>query len=79
MKLRPLVERIIAGLVRYNGARQARRRGLRNADFQMKTCPERSRRMCATAFNLKTWLRRLKEQALTPAKKPLLLSRPDSA
>jgi IS5 family transposase len=71
MKLRPLVERIIAGLVRYNGARHARRRGLRNADFQMK--------MCAMAFNLKTWLRLLKEQTLTPAKKPLLLPRPDSA
>jgi hypothetical protein len=70
MKLRPLVERIIAGLVRYNGARQARRRGLRNADFQMK--------MCATAFNLKTWLRLLKEQALTPAKKLLPAPRPDS-
>lgn len=71
MKLRPLVERIIAGLVRYNGARVARRRGLANADFQMK--------MCATAFNLKTWLRLLKERTLTPAKKLLLLPRPDSA
>jgi hypothetical protein len=51
MKLRPLVERIIAGLVRYNDARRARRRGLPRADFQEK--------MCATAFNLKTWVRRL--------------------
>jgi hypothetical protein len=36
MKRRPKVERIIAALVRYNGARQARRRGLIKADFQAK-------------------------------------------
>ena len=48
MKLRPHAERIIAALVRYNGARHARSLGLKNADFQV--------RMAATAFNLKRWL-----------------------
>jgi IS5 family transposase len=47
MKLRPTVERIIAALVRYNGARQATGYGLANADFQLK--------MAAMAFNLKRW------------------------
>lgn len=55
MQLRPIVERIIAALVRYNGAREARRRGQRQADFQMK--------MCATAYNLKKWLRLLAHRA----------------
>jgi hypothetical protein len=54
MKLRPGVERIIAGLTRYNGARRCRRRGLANADYQAK--------MSAMAFNLKTWLRLLAER-----------------
>jgi hypothetical protein len=54
MKLRPGVERIIAGLTRYNGARRCRRRGLANADYQAK--------MNAMAFNLKTWLRLLAER-----------------
>ncbi|MEK6573960.1 MAG: transposase [Chloroflexota bacterium] len=71
MKLRPLVERIIAGLVRYNGARRADRRGRPNADFQMK--------MCATAFNVKTWLRWLKERAQSLTQKLLPAPRPDSA
>jgi hypothetical protein len=53
-KLRPLVEQVIAHLVRYNGARQARRRGLRAADFQAK--------MCAMAYNLKRWMRWLATQ-----------------
>jgi hypothetical protein len=48
---RPRVERFIAALVRYNGARRARRRGLVKADFQAK--------MNATAFNLKRWMRLL--------------------
>lgn len=47
MKLRPHIERIIAALVRYNGARRAKARGLANADFQA--------RMAACAFNLKRW------------------------
>jgi hypothetical protein len=51
MRRRPHVERIIAALVRYNGARRARRRGLIQADFQAK--------MNATAYNLKRWLRLL--------------------
>jgi IS5 family transposase len=49
MKRRPRVERIIAALVRYNGARRARRRGQIQADFQAK--------MNATAYNIKRWLR----------------------
>ena len=51
MQLRPGVERIIAGLTRYNDARRCRRRGLAHADYQAK--------MSAMAFNLKTWLRLL--------------------
>jgi len=54
MKLRPGVERIIAGLTRYNGARRCQRRGLRNADYQAK--------LNGMAFNLKTWLRLLAER-----------------
>lgn len=48
MKLRPQVERVIAGVVRYNGGRVARRRGQNNADFQAK--------MNATAYNIKRWI-----------------------
>jgi transposase len=48
MKLRPQVERVIAGLVLHCGARFARFRGLTKVDFQAK--------MCATAYNLKRWL-----------------------
>ena len=56
MKLRPHVERIIAILTRYNGARRAAY-GLDNADFQ--------RKMCAMAYNLKRWhtLVKAKEKA----------------
>lgn len=36
MKLRPQVERVIAGLVIHNGARYARFRGLVKVDFQVK-------------------------------------------
>ena len=52
---RAIVERIIAALVRYNGARQARRRGVLKTDFQMK--------MAATAYNLKKWMRHLDVRA----------------
>jgi IS5 family transposase len=52
---RAAVERIIAALVRYNGARYARRRGLAKVDFQLK--------MAATAYNLKKWMRLLDQQA----------------
>ena len=48
MKLRPQIERIIAGLVLHNGARYAHFRGLEKVDFQAK--------MCAMAYNLKRWL-----------------------
>lgn len=48
MRLRPQVERIIAGLVLHNGARRARFRGLAKVDYQLK--------MNALAYNLKRWL-----------------------
>ena len=48
MKLRPQIERVIAGLVLHNDARRARFRGKAKVDFQMK--------MCATAYNLKRWV-----------------------
>jgi len=48
MQLRPHIERIIACLVRYNGARYTQGYGLARADFQVK--------MAATAYNLKHWL-----------------------
>jgi len=54
MKLRPHVERVIAGLVRYNGARRARFRGLKKVDFQMK--------MCAMAYNAKRWVQKRKRK-----------------
>jgi hypothetical protein len=50
-KRRPLIEQTIAHLVRYNGARHARRRGQVAADFQAK--------MCAMAYNLKRWIKLL--------------------
>jgi hypothetical protein len=49
MKARPLVERVIFELTNYNDARNARRRGLSNADWQAKTS--------ASAYNLKLWVR----------------------
>jgi hypothetical protein len=61
MKLRPLIERVIADkehpfeLTHYNNARYCRRRGLLPADFQAK--------MCATAYNLKWLVRRLTRAA----------------
>jgi IS5 family transposase len=51
---RSTIERIIAALTRYNGARQCRRRGLAHADFQAK--------MAATAYNIKKWLRSLAQR-----------------
>ena len=47
MKFRSTIERVIAALVRFNGARHANGYGVRNADFQV--------RMAALAFNLKRW------------------------
>lgn len=55
MKLRPNIERIIAGLVLHNGARRARFRGVLKANFQMK--------MAATVYNAKRWLVLLDEKA----------------
>jgi len=55
MKARPEVERTIFDLTHYNGARQCRKRGRDNADWQAK--------MCAMAYNLKHWMRRI---ALSP-------------
>ncbi len=50
-RLRPRIERVIAELVRYNGARHCRRLGLPAADWQAK--------MTAVAYNLKWWMRRV--------------------
>ena len=63
MKLRPHVERVIAGLVLHNDARRARFRGLDKTGFQAK--------MCATAYNLKRWVSLLWENRLdkTPKKR----------
>jgi hypothetical protein len=49
LKKRSGVERVIANLTRYHQARQARRRGTNNADFQAK--------QSGTTFNLREWLR----------------------
>jgi len=54
LKRRPLVERIIACLTRYNDARHARRRGTRRVDGQSK--------MSAMAFNLKQWMKLLRHR-----------------
>lgn len=48
-KRRSAVERVIAILIRYHGARNATGIGLAHVDFQMK--------MAATAYNLRTWVR----------------------
>ena len=58
MKQRPLVERSIAWLVRYCGARTCRRRGLAAADYQAK--------MCAATLNLKRWMRILDLKQMLP-------------
>jgi RNA polymerase-binding transcription factor DksA len=55
MKLRPQIERIIAGLVLHCGARYARFRGTTKVDFQVK--------MNAMIYNVKHWLVRLDEIA----------------
>lgn len=53
MQQRPLIERIVFELTHYNGARRCRSRGLAKADFQAK--------MCATAYNLKLWMRKISQ------------------
>jgi hypothetical protein len=57
MKLRPIIEQIIAALTRYNGGRRASGRGNDKADFQAK--------MNATAFNIKRWMGLLDPVATT--------------
>jgi hypothetical protein len=54
MRLRPAIERIIACLVRYHGARRADSYGVDNAVYQA--------RMSAMAFNLKTWVTLTRER-----------------
>lgn len=62
MKLRPHVERIIAGLVLHNDARRARFRRIDKVAFQA--------RICATAYNLKRWVSLLAARQLDkPPKK----------
>jgi hypothetical protein len=51
LKARATIERIIANLVRYHGARYARRRGQSQCDFQAK--------MNGMAFNIRQWMRAL--------------------
>jgi Transposase DDE domain len=65
LKQRPRVERIIAALVRYNGAHRARRRGLGKADFQAK--------LCATAYNLKKWMQVLRQREQRAKAPPVLV------
>lgn len=54
MRLRPAIERIIACLVRYHGARRAIGYGVASADYQGH--------MSAMAFNLKTWVTLTRER-----------------
>ena len=61
MKLRATIERIIANLVRYHDARDARRRGQSNCQYQAH--------MNAMAFNLRQWLRQLARRSV-PAPTP---------
>lgn len=64
-KRRPRVERFVAELVRYNGARRARRRGIGAVDFQAKGA--------AMALNLKRWVRRLSTRT-SPAQSAVEIS-----
>ncbi len=54
MHFRPAIERIIACLVRYHGARHADGYGLANADYQAH--------MAAMGFNLKAWVTLTRER-----------------
>ncbi|MEZ4730116.1 MAG: transposase [Caldilineaceae bacterium] len=58
LKLRPQIERVIAGLVRFNGARQAKATGVDSADFQAK--------LAAVAYNLKRWRTLITERSKDP-------------
>ena len=55
MRRRSAIERIIACLVRYHGARHAHGYGLANADYQAH--------MAVMAFNLKTWVTLTRERS----------------
>ena len=55
LKARSTIERIVANLVRYHGARYARRRGKSLCDFQAK--------MNAMAFNIRQWMRELQRRS----------------
>ena len=59
LKLRATIERVIANLVRYHGARRARRRGQAKVDYQAK--------MSAMAFNLRQWMRQVDRRTATSA------------
>lgn len=63
MRLRSAVERIIACLVRYPGARCATSYGVANADYQAH--------MNAMSFNLKTWVTLTRERRKPKRAKPL--------
>ena len=63
MRLRPAIERIIACLVRYHGARHATGYGLANADYQAH--------MAAMAFNLKTWAKLTNEKRKPKRTRPV--------
>lgn len=63
MRLRPAIERIIACLVRYHGARRAISYGVASADYQAH--------MNAMAFNLKTWVTLTRERRKPKRAKPL--------
>ena len=54
MRLRSQVERVIAGLVLHNGARNARYRGTKKVEYQLK--------MAACVYNVKRWLNILASQ-----------------
>jgi IS5 family transposase len=54
LRQRATIERLIANLVRYHGARHARRRGRSWCDYQAK--------MSAMAFNIRQWLRQLERR-----------------
>jgi hypothetical protein len=63
MKARATIERIIANLTRYHDARDARRRGRGNCQYQAH--------MNTMAFNLRQWLRHLaRRNAAAPAPAP---------
>jgi hypothetical protein len=55
------IERIIAALTRYNGARRATSTGIAAANHQV--------RLAAVAFNLKTWHARTRPQRRLPRPK----------